>query len=66
MKKEVNQLKMGAILTYITLVISTIIPMLYTPVMLNILGQAEYGLYSLSTSVTGYFNLFAFCRTFFL
>ena len=31
--------------------------MFYTPVMLRILGQSEYGLYSLATSVTSYLSL---------
>ena len=44
-QKKVNELKVGSIITYINLIISTIIPLLYTPVMLRILGQEEYGLY---------------------
>lgn len=52
--KSINQLKAGTVLTYITMLISTIIPLLYTPVMLRILGQAEYGLYSLSSSIMSY------------
>lgn len=55
--ENVNELKAGSILTYINLLISTIIPLLYTPVMLKILGQEEYGLYSLSNSVIGYLTL---------
>lgn len=52
-----NQLKAGALLSYVNLGISTVIPLLYTPVMLRILGQAEYGLYSLSNSVISYLSL---------
>ena len=52
-----NQLKAGALLSYVNMAISTIIPLLYTPVMLRILGQAEYGLYSLSNSVISYLSL---------
>ena len=47
MKKQINQLRAGALLSYINLAIGCLIPMLYTPVMLELLGQAEYGLYSL-------------------
>lgn len=57
MKKEINQLKVGAMLSYLTMAISFIIPMLYTPVMLRILGKAEYGLYSLSSSIINYLGL---------
>lgn len=56
-QKKVNELKVGSIITYINLIISTIIPLLYTPVMLRILGQEEYGLYSLSNSVISYLTL---------
>ena len=58
--KNRNELKVGVILSYINLAIGTIIPFIYTPVMLRILGQAEYGLYSLSSSVIGYLSLLSF------
>ena len=49
-----SQLRSGIYLSYINLAISCLIPFVYTPVMLDMLGQAEYGLYSLSNSVVGY------------
>lgn len=55
-----NQLRSGVIISYINLVISSIIPFLYTPVMLQMLGQAEYGLYSLSLSAVSYLSLLSF------
>ena len=55
--KNINQRKAGAILSYINLAISCVIPLLYTPVMLNVLGQKEYGLYALSNSVISYLSL---------
>lgn len=55
-----NQLRSGVILSYINLGISALIPFLYTPIMLNMLGQAEYGLYSLAHSVVGYLSLLSF------
>lgn len=58
--KNVNQLKAGSLLSYVNLLISCIIPFFYTPVMLELLGQAEYGLFSLSNSVIGYLNLLNF------
>lgn len=54
---KVNQLRVGALLSYVNLAIGSIIPMIYTPIMLRILGQAEYGLYSLSNSIVGYLSL---------
>ena len=55
-----NQLHSGVILSYLNLVISFVIPFVYTPLMLRLLGQAEYGLYSLSNSVIGYLTLLSF------
>ena len=60
MDKKINQLKAGVIISYINLAIGSIIPMIYTPVMLRMLGQAEYGLYSLSSSVISYLSLLNF------
>lgn len=58
--ENINELKVGSILTYFNLIISCIIPLSYTPLMLRILGQEEYGLYSLSNSVIGYLSLLTF------
>lgn len=55
-----NQLRSGVYLSYLNLAISCLIPFLYTPIMLEMLGQAEYGLYSLANSVVGYLSLLSF------
>ena len=55
-----NQLKAGAIISYINLLIGNIIPFIYTPIMLRLLGQAEYGLYGIAQSVMGYISLLNF------
>lgn len=55
-----NQLRAGVYLSYINLVISMLIPFLYTPIMLSMLGQAEYGLYSLAASAVSYLSLLSF------
>lgn len=52
-----NQLKSGVIISYATMLISNIIPMIYTPIMLRILGQAEYGIYGISNSISNYLYL---------
>lgn len=57
---KVNQLRAGTVLSYVNLGIGSIIPMVYTPIMLRILGQSEYGLYSLSSSIVGYLSLLSF------
>ena len=46
-----NQLKAGAVLNYVAIALNMIIGLLYTPYMLRMLGQSEYGLYSLAASI---------------
>ena len=48
---KINQLKAGVILTYLSTGLSVLISLLYTPVMIGILGQGEYGTYTLVNSV---------------
>ena len=55
-----SQLRIGAVLSYVNMAIGTLIPMFYTPIMLKLLGQSEYGLYKLSSSVTSYLSLISF------
>lgn len=55
--KRVNQLKAGAVLSYVSLFLGNIISILYTPVVLRLLGQAEYGLFNLSNSIVGYLGI---------
>ena len=60
MHRKVNQLKMGTILSYVTIAIQNLIAIIYTPVMLRLLGQNEYGLYQLGYSTTSYLGLLSF------
>lgn len=60
MSKNRNQLRVGVVLSYVNLLISTMIPFFYTPIVLRLLGQAEYGLYSLASSVIHYLTLLSF------
>ena len=55
--KESNQRKSGAILSYVVIIINTLIQLLYTPLLIRMLGQSEYGLYSLVYSVIGYLTV---------
>ena len=41
-----NQLKIGSLLSYIQMGLSIVIQLIYTPVMIRLLGQSEYGLYN--------------------
>ncbi|MFT4412576.1 lipopolysaccharide biosynthesis protein [Fredinandcohnia humi] len=58
--KNKSQLKAGAILSYVTLFLNSGISILYTPIMLRMLGQSEYGLYSLAASLAGYIGVLNF------
>lgn len=49
--------KSGAILSYVVIVINTLIQLLYTPLLIRMLGQSEYGLYSLAYSIIGYLTI---------
>lgn len=53
----VNQLKAGVMLSYVSQAATMLTGLLYTPIMLRLLGQSEYGLYQLSASVISYFSL---------
>ena len=57
---RVNQLKVGVIITYITLILGNLIPIIYTPIMLRIIGQDEYGLYNIARSAVSYLSLLSF------
>lgn len=48
---KVNQLKLGSLLSYIQMGIGIIIGLLYTPVMIRLLGRSEYGLYNTVSSI---------------
>ena len=52
-----NQLKSGVLISYATMLVSNIVPMIYTPIMLRSLGQAEYGVYGISQSISNYLYL---------
>lgn len=52
-----NQLKAGAILNYVLILLNALVGLLYTPYMLRTMGQNEYGLYSLVASVISYLTL---------
>ncbi|NLC96008.1 MAG: oligosaccharide flippase family protein [Erysipelotrichaceae bacterium] len=55
-----SQLKLGIILSYLTMFAKNAIAILYTPIMLRLLGQSEYGLYQLVYSVVSYLGLLSF------
>lgn len=53
----ISQIKAGAILNYVILGLNAIVGIAYTPYMLRMLGQSEYGIYSLAASVIAYLSV---------
>lgn len=54
---KVNQLKSGVILSYTQMILSNLISIVFTPIVIKILGQDEYGVMSLAGAVIGYLSL---------
>lgn len=54
MKKQISR---GIALSFFSQIITIIVGLVYTPIMIRILGQSEYGLYQLVLSVVNYLNL---------
>lgn len=52
-----SQLRAGAALSYVSMVLGFVIAMAYTPIVLRLLGQSEYGLFTLVVSLVGYLGL---------
>ena len=54
---KVSEKKAGVILSYTGQIVKILVNLLYTPIMLRLLGQSEYGLYQLVYSVVSYLSL---------
>lgn len=57
---HISQRKAGVILSYLSQIIQILSGLIYTPIMLRLLGQSEYGLYQLVYSVVSYLGLLSF------
>ena len=57
---KMNQLKAGVVLTYAQTILNALISLAYTPIMLRLLGQSEYGVYTMSSSMIAYLGLLNF------
>lgn len=54
---NISEKKAGVLLNYAMLISNVMVKFLYTPFLLRLLGQAEYGLYSLIITVVGYLTI---------
>ena len=57
MVNDSKQRRIGAILSYFSIVANTVIQLLYTPLLVRMLGQSDYGLFSLVSSIIGYLTV---------
>lgn len=53
---ESKQRKAGSALSYLQTIVSILISLIYTPVMLSLLGKTEYGLYNIAATTISYVN----------
>lgn len=47
---RINQLKLGAFLSYFQMALGIVVSLIYTPLMIKLLGKSEYGLYNTVSS----------------
>ena len=52
-----KQLKLGIILNYLSIILTFIIGLIYTPFLIRFLGQEDYGIYALAFAIAGYLSL---------
>lgn len=50
-----NQIKLGAILSYLSIAVNVITGLIYTPWMINQIGKSDYGLFTLANSLIALF-----------
>lgn len=50
MESKINQLRLGSVLSYISMFLNILVSAVYSPIMIRLLGQSEYGLYSTVSS----------------
>jgi len=52
-----KQIRMGAMLSYVSIFLTFFMGLIYTPVLIRWLGQTDYGIYSLVISLVAYLSL---------
>lgn len=55
-----NQRKAGTLLSYLHILVSNTVSIIYTPYMLQMMGQSEYGLYGTAGSFISYLSVLSF------
>jgi O-antigen/teichoic acid export membrane protein len=57
---NINQLKLGIVLSYVSIIITNVTNLILTPFIIRNLGQSEYGLYMLIGAFVGYIAVLDF------
>tara|TARA_B110000971_G_C20028336_1_gene510047 strand:- start:1729 stop:3240 length:1512 start_codon:yes stop_codon:yes gene_type:complete len=57
---KLNQIRAGVSLSFISMGIKNLIGLMYIPIMLRIMGQSEFGMYSLIMSIISYITVLDF------
>ena len=52
-----KEIKIGAVLSYLQMGLGFVVSLIYTPLMIDILGKADYGLYSTVTSTVSMLSI---------
>lgn len=52
-----KEIKYGIVLQYLQMGLSILINLIYTPIMIRILGNSEYGIYNLASSIIAYLSI---------
>lgn len=52
-----KQIKRGAVMSYLAIFFNIAVGLTYTPWMVKLIGQSEYGLYSLALTLIGFFTI---------
>lgn len=55
-----SSLKKGTVVSYISIFVKSVVLILFTPVMIKLLGKSEYGLYQLAFTFIGYLGILSF------
>ncbi len=55
-----SQRKTGVTLSYLSIILANLIGLVYTPFLLRMMGQSEYGLYALAASIISYLSVIDF------
>lgn len=58
-----SERKIGVFLSYLNIILQTVIGFVYVPILLKYMGQSEYGLYQLMGSLIAYFSVMDFGLT---